>query len=118
MNYSFRIQTFSFVCKENQCSFFFVNGTICNNFIILSNLFLFPTAKTDQLVTVAFSCVFSLKCSLFFSWQVVMPTVEADVAFGLGKYPDMSLEEVKSRVVTALDAVGMRDYMQVGFMYS
>ncbi|KAL0687004.1 hypothetical protein Bca4012_086681 [Brassica carinata] len=44
--------------------------------------------------------------------QVVMPTVEADVAFGLGKYPDMSLEEVKSRVVTALDAVGMRDYMQ------
>lgn len=44
-----------------------------------------------------------------------MPTVEADVAFGLGKYPDMSLEEVKSRVVTALDAVGMRDYMQVGF---
>ncbi|KAF8097072.1 hypothetical protein N665_0296s0053 [Sinapis alba] len=44
--------------------------------------------------------------------QVVMPTVEADVAFGLGKYPDMSLEEVKSRVITALDAVGMRDYMQ------
>lgn len=42
-----------------------------------------------------------------------MPTVEADVAFGLGKYPDMSLEEVKSRVITALDAVGMRDYMQV-----
>ncbi|CAH8384596.1 unnamed protein product [Eruca vesicaria subsp. sativa] len=44
--------------------------------------------------------------------QVVMPTVEADVAFGLGKYPDMGLEEVKSRVIAALDAVGMRDYMQ------
>lgn len=43
-----------------------------------------------------------------------MPTVEADVAFGLGKYQDMNQEEVKSRVVKALDAVGMRDYMQVG----
>lgn len=45
-----------------------------------------------------------------------MPTVEADVAFGLGKYHDMSQEEVKSRVIKALDAVGMCDYMQVGFM--
>lgn len=43
-----------------------------------------------------------------------MPTVEADVAFGLGKYHDMNQEEVKSRVIQALDAVGMRDYMQVG----
>ncbi|KAL1215866.1 ABC transporter I family member 10 [Cardamine amara subsp. amara] len=44
--------------------------------------------------------------------QVVMPTVEADVAFGLGKYHDMNQEEVKSRVIKALDSVGMRDYMQ------
>jgi len=42
-----------------------------------------------------------------------MPTVEADVAFGLGKYHDMNQEEVKSRVIKALEAVGMRDYMQV-----
>lgn len=43
-----------------------------------------------------------------------MPTVEADVAFGLGKYHDLNQEEVKSSVIKALDAVGMRDYMQVG----
>lgn len=42
-----------------------------------------------------------------------MPTVEADVAFGLGKY-DMTEEEVKSRVIKSLEAVCMRDYMQVG----
>lgn len=42
-----------------------------------------------------------------------MPTVEADVAFGLGKYHDMNQKEVKSRVIQALDAVGMRNYMQV-----
>lgn len=43
--------------------------------------------------------------------QVVMPTVEADVAFGLGKF-DLTYEEVKSRVVKALDAVGMSEYLQ------
>ncbi|GMH06694.1 hypothetical protein Nepgr_008534 [Nepenthes gracilis] len=42
--------------------------------------------------------------------QVVMPTVEADVAFGLGKY-DLSREEVKYRVTKALDAVGMPEYL-------
>ena len=41
-----------------------------------------------------------------------MPTVEADVAFGLGKF-DLTYEEVKSRVVKALDAVGMSEYLQV-----
>ncbi|KAJ8453097.1 hypothetical protein Cgig2_014860 [Carnegiea gigantea] len=43
--------------------------------------------------------------------QVVMPTVEADVAFGLGKF-DLTYEEVKSRVVKALDAVDMSEYLQ------
>lgn len=42
-----------------------------------------------------------------------MPTVEADVAFGLGKF-NLTIEEVRSRVSKALDAVGISDYMQVG----
>lgn len=83
---------------------------------LIRNLLL-PLLKTDQSGTAEFSCtalnVFTFEPS--FSLQVVMPTVEADVAFGLGKY-DMSLEEVKSRVIKALDAVGMQDYMQVGYL--
>ncbi|KAL0911052.1 hypothetical protein M5K25_019155 [Dendrobium thyrsiflorum] len=43
--------------------------------------------------------------------QVVMPTVEADVAFGLGKF-HLAPDEVKSRVSVALDAVGMLKYWQ------
>lgn len=43
--------------------------------------------------------------------QVVMPTVEADVAFGLGKF-DLTLDEVRSKVSNALDAVGMLSYSQ------
>ncbi|CAN1198308.1 ABC transporter I family member 10, partial [Linum perenne] len=43
--------------------------------------------------------------------QVVMPTVEADVSFGLGKF-DLPDNEVRSRVSKALDAVGMASYMQ------
>nr|XP_029120860.1 ABC transporter I family member 10 isoform X3 [Elaeis guineensis] len=43
--------------------------------------------------------------------QVVMPTVEADVAFGLGKF-SLTLNEVRSRVSKALDAVGMLEYSQ------
>ncbi|XP_054807301.1 ABC transporter I family member 10 [Prosopis cineraria] len=43
--------------------------------------------------------------------QVVMPTVEADVAFGLGKF-NLTQDEVRSRVSRALHAVGMSDYMQ------
>ncbi|KAF3965406.1 hypothetical protein CMV_010407 [Castanea mollissima] len=43
--------------------------------------------------------------------QVVMPTVEADVAFGLGKF-NLTCGEVRSRVSKALDAVGMSDYIQ------
>nr|CAD1841566.1 unnamed protein product [Ananas comosus var. bracteatus] len=53
-------------------------------------------------------------CSFVFQnpdHQVVMPTVEADVAFGLGKF-NLSLDEVKARVSKALDAVGMLDYSQ------
>lgn len=42
-----------------------------------------------------------------------MPTVEADVAFGLGKSALTSME-VRSKVLKALEAVGMSDYMQVG----
>lgn len=43
-----------------------------------------------------------------------MPTVEADVAFGLGKFHLIS-DEVKSRVSIALDVVGMLKYSQVCF---
>lgn len=45
-------------------------------------------------------------------FQVVMPTVEADVAFGLGKFK-LTNDEIMSRVAKALDAVGMYEYMQV-----
>jgi energy-coupling factor transporter ATP-binding protein EcfA2 len=44
--------------------------------------------------------------------QVVMPTAEADVAFGLGSL-ELSHEEVRERVVKSLDAVGMSEYLQV-----
>ncbi|CAH9076671.1 unnamed protein product [Cuscuta europaea] len=43
--------------------------------------------------------------------QVVMPTVEADVAFGLGKL-NISINEVRPRVAKALEAVGMYEYLQ------
>ncbi|KAK9162569.1 hypothetical protein Syun_003471 [Stephania yunnanensis] len=43
--------------------------------------------------------------------QVVMPTVEGDVAFGLGKF-NLTQNEVRSRVAKALHAVGMSDYLQ------
>ncbi|KAL0365497.1 UNVERIFIED_CONTAM: ABC transporter I family member 10 [Sesamum angustifolium] len=43
--------------------------------------------------------------------QVVMPTVEADVAFGLGKF-NITNDEITSRVAKALDAVGMYEYLQ------
>ncbi|KAJ4842587.1 ABC transporter I member 10 [Turnera subulata] len=43
--------------------------------------------------------------------QVVMPTVEADVAFGLGKF-NLKEDEVRCRVSKALDSVGMSAYMQ------
>ncbi|CAA0827594.1 ABC transporter I family member 10-chloroplastic [Striga hermonthica] len=43
--------------------------------------------------------------------QVVMPTVEADVAFGLGKL-NLTKDEVTSRVAKALEAVGMYEYLQ------
>lgn len=43
--------------------------------------------------------------------QVVMPTAEADVAFGLG-HLSLSDDEVKSRVYSSLEAVGMSDYGQ------
>ncbi|RLN23333.1 ABC transporter I family member 10, chloroplastic isoform X1 [Panicum miliaceum] len=42
---------------------------------------------------------------------VVMPTVESDVAFGLGKL-NLPLDEVRSRVSKSLDAVGMLSYSQ------
>lgn len=41
-----------------------------------------------------------------------MPTVEADVAFGLGKF-NIANDEITSRVADALDAVGMYEYLQV-----
>lgn len=48
--------------------------------------------------------------------QVVMPTVEADVAFGLGKF-NLTLDEVRSRVESALDAVGMLEYLRVSYKH-
>ncbi|XP_011625130.1 ABC transporter I family member 10, chloroplastic isoform X2 [Amborella trichopoda] len=42
--------------------------------------------------------------------QVVMPTVEADVAFGLGKL-NLTVDEVRSRVMKSLEAVGMLQYL-------
>ncbi|RRT66690.1 hypothetical protein B296_00017997 [Ensete ventricosum] len=47
--------------------------------------------------------------------KVVMPTVEADVAFGLGKF-NLTSDEVRSRVSEALEAVGMLHYSQVGVL--
>lgn len=41
-----------------------------------------------------------------------MPTVEADVAFGLGKF-NLNANENRLRVAEALDAVGMYEYLQV-----
>ncbi|XP_057727830.1 ABC transporter I family member 10-like isoform X1 [Arachis stenosperma] len=41
--------------------------------------------------------------------QVVMPTVDADVAFGLGKF-SLTNDEVRSRVSRALHSVGLSDY--------
>ncbi|KAK7350891.1 hypothetical protein VNO77_09925 [Canavalia gladiata] len=43
--------------------------------------------------------------------QVVMPTVDSDVAFGLGK-TNLTHDEVRSRVSGALHAVGLSDYMK------
>ncbi|KAI3757266.1 hypothetical protein L6452_04800 [Arctium lappa] len=43
--------------------------------------------------------------------QVVMPTVEADVAFGLGRF-NLTNDEKKLRIAKALTAVGMYDYLQ------
>lgn len=48
--------------------------------------------------------------------QVVMPTVEADVAFGLGKF-NLTNDEVRSRVSKALDAVGMSNYLKVIYVH-
>ncbi|CAI5477364.1 unnamed protein product [Closterium sp. Yama58-4] len=45
--------------------------------------------------------------------QVIMPTVNADVAFGLGRLnPPLPEEEVQRRVAEALEAVGMAEYGQ------
>lgn len=41
--------------------------------------------------------------------QVVLPTVGADVAFGLGRYPSLSLGAVQDAVAAALDVVGCGD---------
>lgn len=54
----------------------------------------------------------SYKGRTYSTLQVVMPTVEADVAFGLGKF-NLTQDEIKSRVATALDVVGMLEYLQV-----
>lgn len=45
-----------------------------------------------------------------------MPTVEADIAFGLGKF-NLTSNEVRSRVSNALEAVGLQSYSQVRIFY-
>nr|GEV05301.1 putative reverse transcriptase domain-containing protein [Tanacetum cinerariifolium] len=44
--------------------------------------------------------------------HVVMPTVEADVAFGLGRF-NLTTDETKLRIAKALSAMGMHNYLQV-----
>ena len=44
--------------------------------------------------------------------QVVMPTVGADVAFGLGRQ-DLPRDEIRRRVAEALRSVGMEEYLEV-----
>ncbi|EPS59509.1 hypothetical protein M569_15295, partial [Genlisea aurea] len=45
--------------------------------------------------------------------QVVMPTVEADVAFGLGKkWSLLTHDEITERVAKALESVSMLEYLQ------
>lgn len=44
-----------------------------------------------------------------------MPTVEADVAFGLGNL-NLTHDEVRSKVAKALDAVGMSNFLQVDYV--
>ena len=41
-----------------------------------------------------------------------MPTVGADVAFGVGRF-NLTNDETQVRVAKALSAVGMHDYLQV-----
>lgn len=62
---------------------------------------------------VAFSACAACLMNCILWIQVVMPTVESDVAFGLGKL-NLPLDEVRSRVSKSLDAVGMLSYSQVG----
>mmetsp|Transcript_23083 Transcript_23083/g.59170 ORF Transcript_23083/g.59170 Transcript_23083/m.59170 type:complete len:262 (+) Transcript_23083:158-943(+) len=42
--------------------------------------------------------------------QVIMPTVRADVAFGLGRYPNMPQHEVHAKVKKALEAVNLGEF--------
>ncbi|XP_058071476.1 ABC transporter I family member 10 isoform X12 [Magnolia sinica] len=58
-----------------------------------------------------FSKIQITRCHSPWTIQVVMPTVEADVAFGLGKF-DLTPDEVRSRVKNALEAVGMSEYLR------
>nr|GEU75382.1 ABC transporter I family member 10, chloroplastic-like [Tanacetum cinerariifolium] len=53
---------------------------------------------------------------LMISNYVVMPTVEADVAFGLGRFK-LTNDETKLRVIKALTVVGMYDYLQTTSQY-
>ncbi|GKE14313.1 hypothetical protein Tco_1421890 [Tanacetum coccineum] len=45
------------------------------------------------------------------TYNDVMPTIEADVAFGLGGF-NLTNDETKLRVAKALTAIGMYDYLQ------
>ena len=61
--------------------------------------------------------MFEMSLIIIHLFQIVMPTVEADVAFGLGKF-DLTQEEVKTRVSKALSSVGMSRYLKVIILFN
>ncbi|XP_024533581.1 ABC transporter I family member 10 isoform X1 [Selaginella moellendorffii] len=67
----------------------------------------FVFQNPDHQVPLVDSQFFTSRCF----HQVVMPTAEADVAFGLGRL-QLTQEEVRDRVWRSLKAVGMENYLQ------
>ncbi|KAL1346713.1 ABC transporter I family member 10 isoform X2 [Arachis hypogaea] len=98
------------------------SGTADNIAIEGCNLkFSFTATRQAKVVPVLRDCSFRIPSGQFWMLlgpngcgkstllKVVMPTVDADVAFGLGKF-SLTNDEVRSRVSRALHAVGLSDY--------
>ncbi|XP_016171611.1 ABC transporter I family member 10, chloroplastic isoform X2 [Arachis ipaensis] len=98
------------------------SGTADNIAIEGCNLkFSFTAMRQAKVVPVLRDCSFRIPSGQFWMLlgpngcgkstllKVVMPTVDADVAFGLGKF-SLTNDEVRSRVSRALHAVGLSDY--------